>query len=443
VTDTATTMPTEIEPVDDFRLRLRSWLKDNMPTADDSEGRGMRGTDDDEAELEDVARTRELQRKLFDGGFAGIVIPTEYGGAGLTPAHQDVLNEEIVGYQYPSRNQVPTFVPCAAVILEFGSHEQKLRHIPPILRGEEIWMQFLSEPSGGSDVAGAQTTAVRDGDEWILNGSKIWTTGAWWSDWGLCLARTNPEVEKHRGLSVFMLRIHQPGIEVHRIEMLNGSKEFCQEFITDVRIPDDDRIGNVDDGWTVGIRWMYYERSIGTSPFVIRPTPSQDPGAGARRTRSTNVGLPDRQGGNVDMLGLARRTGRLDDTRGRELVGEAHALGVAARELGRRVPAAITRRKINEQAVALGRLMSGEVAVRSASISFELTGPQAVAWTDDEEMLGQRGIGYLIRQTGCIGGGTTEMARNVISERVLGMPRERTPDRELPFRDVPKGPPSR
>ena len=105
-------------------------------------------------------------------------------------------------------------------------------------------MQFLSEPGGGSDVAGAQTSAVRDGDEWVLNGSKVWTTGAWWSDWGLCLARTNWDVPKHRGLSVFMLPIHQPGVEVHRIEMLNGTKEFCQEFMTDVRVPDSDRIGD-------------------------------------------------------------------------------------------------------------------------------------------------------------------------------------------------------
>ncbi len=136
------------------------------------------------------------------------------------------------------RYQVPTFSPCAAVILEFGTDEQKQRHIPAILRGEELWMQFLSEPSGGSDVAGALTTAVRDGEQWVLNGSKVWTTGAWWSDWGLVLARTNWDVPKHRGLTVFMMPIHQAGIEVHRIEMLNGSHEFCQEFITDVVVPD-------------------------------------------------------------------------------------------------------------------------------------------------------------------------------------------------------------
>ena len=142
-------------------------------------------------------------------------------------------------------------------------------------------MQLLSEPTGGSDVAGAQTTAVRDGDEWVLNGSKIWTTGAWWADWGLILARTNWDVPKHRGLTVFMLRLHQPSIEVHRIEMLNGSREFCQEFLTDVRVPDTDRVGDVDQGWTVGTRWMFYEKSFGMSSLATRPTPP--PGRRHRR----------------------------------------------------------------------------------------------------------------------------------------------------------------
>ena len=167
--------------------------------------------------------------------------------------------------------------------------------------------QFLSEPGGGSDVAGAQTTAVRDGDEWVLNGSKIWTTGAWWSDWGLCLARTNWDVPKHRGLSVFMLRIHQPGIDVHQIEMLNGSREFCQEFLTDLRIPDSDRIGEVDGGWTVGTRWMYHEKSLGISPYFIRP-------AGSMRGVNPRAPTP---------LAVARQAGRLADPVARQLAEPA------------------------------------------------------------------------------------------------------------------------
>ncbi len=408
----------EMEPVEDFRVRVRAWLKDNMPVAGPDFSQGMGGHLADDEELEIVQHNRDLQKKLFDAGLAGIAVPKAYGGAGLTPAHMRVFNEEIVGYEYPSRIQVPTMTPCMAVLLDFGSEEQKKNHIPKMLSGEEIWMQFLSEPSGGSDVAAALTTATRDGEEWVLNGSKIWTTGAWWSDWGLCLARTNWDVPKHRGLSVFILPIHQPGIEINRIEMLNGSKEFCQEYIDDVRIPDSDRVSEVDDGWTVGIRWMFHERSLSISPYPIRPV-----GQG-------------RGGQPSSLLPLARRSGRDRDRRGRELVGEAYALAMAQDRLGQRIPEAMATGHMNDQAASIGRLMAGSTAVRQSTISHELAGSAGVAWTDDDESLGSRGEGFLMRQSACIGGGTTEMARNVISERVLGMPRERAADRDIPFRDV-------
>src|SRR5207237_9349654 len=242
-----------IEDLEAFEQRARVFIREHLRPVG-PQALSLRHVRNDEEELAAVARDREIQRMLFDAGLAGICIPREYGGQGLTPTHQQVLNDELAGYEFSAHIQVPTFTPCVAVLLEFGTEEQKLRHIPAILRGEEIWMQFLSGPSGGSDVAGALTTAVRDGDEWILNGSKVWTTGAWWSDWALCLARTNWDLPKHRGLTVFMLPIHQPGIEVHRIEMLNGNKEFCQEFLSDVRVPDSDRIGELDDGWTVRTR---------------------------------------------------------------------------------------------------------------------------------------------------------------------------------------------
>jgi alkylation response protein AidB-like acyl-CoA dehydrogenase len=277
-------MSRDVEDLESFRARARSFVRGNLRPDTSAIGilRHVRG---DEEELAAVAREREVQRMLFDADLAGICISTEYGGQGLTPAHQVVLNEELEGYEYPSRFQSPTFAPCTAVLLDFGTEEQKQRHIPAILRGEEIWMQFLSEPSGGSDVAGALTTALRDGDEWILNGSKVWTTGAWWSDWALCLARTNWDVQKHRGLTVFMLPLRQPGIEVHRIEMLNGSKEFCQEFLSDVRVPDSDRVGEVDDGWTVGSRWMFHERMAFNSPLVTVPAGTMRPCGRSRRMR--------------------------------------------------------------------------------------------------------------------------------------------------------------
>jgi alkylation response protein AidB-like acyl-CoA dehydrogenase len=418
----------DVEDVESFTARARAWLAENMPRHSGSGVMGFRASRSDDEELARIARCRELRRMLFDGGLAGICVPREYGGQGLTPAHQAALNQEIVGYDYPAETEIPTFTPCMAVILEFGTHEQKLRHIPAILKGEELWMQFLSEPSGGSDVAGAQTTAVRDGEEWVLNGSKIWTTGAWWADWGLCLVRTNWDVPKHRGLSVFMLKIHQPGIEIHRIEMLNGSREFCQEFITDVRIPDGDRIGEVDQGWTVGVRWMYHERTVsGGSPYVTRPAPQRRAG-----------GVPE---GPARLIRMARENGQLENGRARQLIGESYAGDVVGAELTGWIARQIRTGAITDQAAAITRVYSGTNAVRNSTIGFELAGSAGVAWEQDDGS--SSGISFVMRQAACIAGGTTEMSRNVVSERVLGMPRERTIDKDVPFRDVPRSAPSR
>jgi alkylation response protein AidB-like acyl-CoA dehydrogenase len=416
----------EVEDLESFRARLRRWLSENMPRA--RPGEPTRAFPSDEAELAYLDRNRELQRMLFDGGFAGIIFPKAYGGAGLTAAHQQVFNEEIVGYEWPARLQVATFQPCATVLLEFATHEQKLRHIPPILRGEAIWKQFLSEPSGGSDVAGAQTTAVRDGDEWVLNGSKIWTTSAWWGDWALCLTRTNWDVPKHRGLTVFMFPIHQPGVEIQRIEMINGSREFCQEFITDLRVPDSDRLGDVDDGWTVGTRWLFYERSFAISFHTTRPVAS-------RRPAEIDAELAE-----ASLAGLARRAQHFDEPVIRELVGEGHALSLVTAEANKRIGHAVATGRYVSEAAALTKVLAGTLGIRLANITFEVAGPAAVVWNGGGENLGSRGVDFLFRQAGLIGGGTTEMARNVVSERVLGMPRERTNDRDVAFRDVAKGP---
>jgi alkylation response protein AidB-like acyl-CoA dehydrogenase len=409
----------EVEDVEAFRQRARTWIRANLRNVGVT-GMSLRDKPDEE-ELAAVARDRELQRMFFDAGFAGLCFPTTYGGQGLTPAHQKALSEELVGYEYPMHLQVPTFTPCAAVLLDFGTEAQKQRHLPAILKGEEIWMQFLSEPSGGSDLAGAQMTAVRDGDEWVLNGSKVWTTGAWWSDWGLCLARTNWEVPKHRGLTVFMVPIDAEGIEVHRIEMLNGNREFCQEFFTDVRVPDGDRIGEVDDGWTVGTRWLFHERMLYNSPYVMVP-------AGTLRGGESEGG----------MLDVARAAGRLDDPQARDLVGEAQVLELVGEALKRRIGQAIATGAMSDQAAAIGRLFGGVATTRRTTIAFELAGGAGAAWTDDDGEVAEVGNEFLMRQVSCIGGGTTEMARNVISERVLGMPRERTLDRDVAFRDVPR-----
>jgi len=416
-----------METVDEFRSRARAWIHANLgPFEPGTEAGALRTQLNDEEELRAVARDRDLQRRLYDAGLAGVCVPEEYGGRGLTPDHQRALNEELAGFEYPSRFQAPTFAPCMAVLLDCGTEEQKRQHVPAILRGEELWMQLLSEPSGGSDVAGALTTAVRDGDEWVLNGSKVWTTGAWWSDWGMCLARTNWDVAKHRGLTVFIFPLHQPAVEVHRIEMLNGSKEFCQEFLSDVRVPDSDRVGAVDDGWTVGTRWMFHERMLHNSPLVTMP-----------------VGLVQSGGRANAMLNVARDAGRVDDPIARDLVGEARMLELVRGELQHRINHALVAGKMSDQAAAIVRLFGGVTSARTTSIAFELSGGMTSAWSDDDGTAAGIGTDFLTRQVSCIGGGTTEMARNVISERVLGMPRERTLDRDVAFRDVPRSPSAR
>ncbi len=409
---------------DAFRAEVQAFVAEHLELRPVTEEVGLlRNVHTDEEELLAVAREREIQGLLFAAGLAGICVPEAYGGRGLTPAYQTILNEEIGAHEYPTRLQSPTFAPCLSVLLDFATEDQKQRHIPAILKGEEIWMQFLSEPSGGSDVAGALTTAVRDGDEWLLNGSKVWTTGAWWSDWGLCLARTNWDVPKHRGLTVFMMPINRDGIEVHRIEMLNGSREFCQEFLTDVRIPDADRIGEVDDGWTVGTRWMFHERMGMNSPLTTTP-------AGAAMSGSNRLSV----------VSIARDAGRLDDDRTLDLVGEAHTLAAANAALRIRLADGISNGTMSDQASAIGRLLAGKTAVRINTIGMDLAGPSGAAWADDDGALVEVGHDFLMRQVTCIGGGTTEMAANVVSERVLGMPRERTLDRDVAFRDVPRSP---
>jgi alkylation response protein AidB-like acyl-CoA dehydrogenase len=312
------------------------------------------------------------------------------------------------------------------VLLEFGTHEQKLAHIPAILKGEEIWMQFLSEPSGGSDVAGAQTSAVRDGDEWVLNGSKIWTTGAWWSDWGLCLARTDWDVPKHRGLSMFVVPLRTAGLEVIPLRLVTGETGFCQEFFDNVVVPAVDVIGEVNDGWTVASRLLVHERNAiaGGSGF-------HDMDAGGVRESARQ----QRMGQAVDLVGLIRSRGLADDPHSRQLVAEAQVLATVNRQLSTRLQAATRLGALPPAAGSLLKLFSSTTNVRTSDIAMELAGSSAVVWPGEDRSSGL-GVDFLIRQATSILSGTSEIQRNIISERVLGLPREPAPDRELPFSQV-------
>ncbi|MET0579426.1 MAG: acyl-CoA dehydrogenase family protein [Ilumatobacteraceae bacterium] len=410
-----------MEDLDAYRLRARAWLADNMPRIgpDSAPWEPMNVGEDD------AAHAKELQKILYSGGYTGICYPAEYGGQGLEPAYQRAFTEESLAYEMPLLYNVPTLSILAPTILEFGSEEQKQEYLRPIFAGETLWVQFLSEPSGGSDLAGAITSARRDGEIYVLNGSKIWSSYAYFSDYALCLARTNWEATKHRGLSMFVVKIHQPGVTVERIKQSNGGVEFCQEYFDDVSIPAANLIGTENDGWTVASRMLFHERSAtgGMSPYIS-----------GRAGGSTGHPL-------VDLVDLVRGTGQEDDATARQHLATAHVYDVVQAQLIRRVTAGIRVKALPEPSGSLLRLMSGVRRVQRTNAGFEIGGLGAVSWpTDDEADLESFGAEYVFRQAACLGGGSTEMQRNIISERVLGMPREYAADKDRPFGETRRNP---
>jgi alkylation response protein AidB-like acyl-CoA dehydrogenase len=405
------------EPVADFRARARAWLAGNMPPLT---GPPADRFDEGRRDVE-----RALQRRLWDGGFAGICFPAEYGGLGLTVEHQRAFTEESLPYDMPFSLNVPTLGILAATLVDFGTHEQKLRHLPAILRGEELWVQFLSEPSGGSDLAACLTRADRDGDVFVLNGSKIWSSAAFASDWAMCLARTNWDVPKHRGLTMFLMEIHQPGVEVTRIRQVDGSMEFCQEFFTDVAIPAADVIGEVDDGWTVASRLLFHERNA--------------VGGGSPHTSGRSSG-PEASGDDDVLAATVRARGRAGDAHARQLLAEAHVRRLVGTQLVRRVTQGVATGALPPPAGSLLKLFSATAAMRRVEIGLELAGDGAAAWPAGEGTGGQRlSEATLWRQGLSLGGGSNEIQRNIISERLLGMPREVAADRDVPYRHVGRG----
>jgi alkylation response protein AidB-like acyl-CoA dehydrogenase len=406
--------PNALEDLGAFRARAKAWVEANLEPLRDADpfiGHAH-------GERDQVVRAKAIQRRLFEGGFAGLCYPKEYGGQSLLPSYQEAFNEVSRGYELPHLFNTPTLTIILPTVLDFGTEEQKRRIIPAALAGSELWVQFLSEPTGGSDLAGALTRAARDGDVLILNGSKIWSTYAWRSDYALCVARTNWDVPKHRGLSVLILKVHQPGITIEKIRQVNGDEEFCQEFFDDVVVPISDVLGDIDDGWTVASRLLFHEREAvsGSSPFAVGP------------------GMTETRGDRIDAA-FVGTLGGATDPRVRQLVGEARMLSRVHRALLGRIGASIASGRLPPPAGSIPRLSNGMLRVRLASIALEMSRDRAVAW-EAGDPAGEVGIDYLGRQGVCLGGGTTEIARNIIAERVLGMPRERSDDTDRPFREV-------
>ena len=406
---------TTTETVEEFQARARRWAEENLEPLDGADPHMGHATDDSDQ----VVRAKAIQRKLWDAGFAGLCYPREYGGQGLSPEYQKAFNAVTKDFELPSLFNTPTLSIIMPTVLEFGTEEQKQRYIPAVLRGEHLWVQFLSEPTGGSDLAGALTRATRDGDVYVLNGSKIWSTFAWKSDYAVCVCRTDWDVPKHRGLTVLIVKVHQPGITIDRIKYVDGTEEFCQEFFDDVAIPADQVLGAVNDGWTVASRLLFHERAAmgGGSPYEV------------------GASISESRGGRVGAGSLAVDAGRGADARVRQLIGEVRVLTRVQQALAVRIGRSIVSGRMPPPAGSIPRLANGMLGVRVASIALEIGGDRTVAW-EDGDPLGTVGVSFLSRQGSCLGGGSVEMARNIISERVLGMPRERAEDVERPFHEV-------
>jgi len=411
----------QMEDLEEFRLRARAWLKENMPLLPPGKQNNDLQRIDEEG---DGSRSRELQMKLFKGGFAGLCYPKEYGGQGLSPAHQAVFTEESATYEMPTALNIPHLTILGPSILECCNEEQKKRYLPKLISGEEVWVQFLSEPSGGSDLAGLVTRATQDGDVFYLNGSKIWSSGAYRADYALILARTNWDVPKHSGITVFIMKIHQPGVEVQKIKMANGPEEFCQEFFTDVPIPIENVVGDIDGGWSVASRLLFHERTAvsGASPY------SSGLNTGSRSSGGEGI--------NPELPNLANSLGLGNDEVARQLVAEAHINEVVGRQLVKRTGQNIAQENVPPTAASITRLFGGRSYVRRTDILQELMGRQMVAWEQSDEKIERYSLDYLVRQGGCLGGGSLEMSMNIISERVLGMLREYAADKDKPFKDV-------
>lgn len=400
------------EGVEEFGRRARAWISANMPRASDvppSEPSGQR-----------LARAQDLQAGIYDAGLAAITWPRQYGGLELTPAHMRAFADELRGYFNPYRLLSVSLGVIGPTLLEHGTAHQKDTYLPPLLRGDTLWVQYLSEPTGGSDMAGVLTRADRDGDAWTLNGSKVWTTFGDAADYGLCLVRSRWDVPKHAGLSMFIVPVEAPGVTVLPLAQASGASEFCQESLVDVRLDDGHLLGAEGDGWRVASELLVHERNAlgGGSVYFDAGSESSDHAAG---------------GGLVE---LADRHGLSADPVSRQRVAEVHALSVVGEQLAGRVATGMRTGAFAGPAGSLLKLFSAELHLRRSRASIELAGAVATAWEPDDDQSQAHAMTWLTRQGTSIMGGTNEIQRNIISERVLGLPRESEPGKGQPFNQI-------
>ncbi len=393
---------------DEFRDRCRAFLEEHAT------GIHLGGDPDPRGEKRLLAGKR-FQQALADAGLAGLPYPTEYGGQGLGREHDRIWREEYGKVPNMTFELTISHGMCLPMLAEYGTHEQKSAYLADNISAKTVWCQMFSEPGAGSDVASLQTKAERDGDTWVVNGQKVWTTLAHVSDYGVIIARTDPEAPKHAGISMFIVPMDAPGIEVRAIHQIDGGQHFNEVFFTDVTIPADNLIGDLNNGWNMATAMLMYERmAIGTGTTGGITTDRSD-----------------------QLIEEATKKGTITDPVLRQQLMRLRAMETTAALVRMRTRAEMQAGKTPGPGGSLAKLISTGIMDFHRSLSLEIVGPGSVAWDGDSGGGWQRTA--LSGLQGGIAGGTNEIQRNIIGDRVLGLPRDISVDKGVAFKDLRVG----
>ncbi|HLI67714.1 MAG TPA: acyl-CoA dehydrogenase family protein [Caulobacteraceae bacterium] len=388
--------------LDAFRAEARAWLEENFPAS----LRGVPPPSFDESMSARPAPSADetlWKERLAAKGWSAPTWPKPYGGGGLSQAEARVVQEEMnrIGATNPMAGMGTSMF--GPTLLEYGTEEQKRRHIPPIVKGEVRWCQGYSEPGAGSDLASLQTKCEDAGDHWVVNGQKIWTSGAHLADWCFCLVRTDPS-KKHEGISFVLIDMHQPGVEPRPIKLIAGSSPFCETFFTNARVEKDDMVGPLNGGWTVGKRLLQHERS---GQGGVREGAA---GGSLADLAKTYVGI-DEAGRVADSDLRTRITQNMIDEHAHQLT----ILRAAAEARGNQNPSATT---------SIMKNSGTRIGQERAELTLEIMGHQGLGWAGDDfapdEIQAVRG--WLFGKAGTIAGGSFEVQNNIITKRILGLP---------------------
>ena len=378
-----------------YRLKLRAWLDDHMPSEPAPH-------DQDAA----FAYRRNWQRKLYDGGWVGIQWPKEYGGQGATLIQQAIYAQETARARAPQPANGLGISIVGPTLIHHGTEEQKKRFIPKILNADEIWCQGFSEPNSGSDLASLQTKAVLDGDEFVVNGQKIWTSLGQYADWCILLVRTDPDAPKHRGITFLLVDMHTPGITVRPLKQITGHAEFNETFFDNVRVPRENVVGEINEGWRIAMTTLTYERGISTL--------------------STQVRMQQNLESMCDYARDTRHNGHTlaEDPIYRQQLAQAHIrVEIMLLNLYRGITAQLRGQPPGPES-SLAKLYWSELDKWMQELGMSLQGPYSqLDWDSDHAVPGDWQYNFLRSRAGTIYSGTSEIQRNIIGERVLGLPK--------------------